>query len=529
MNYKSPWDFQEDPIGRAYLSRMAKMDIALQQKIRRMKERLPLFLELRLKGGSRLRMAELLRWFLNEYAWRIVVHNPNTLPSSFNIVEAFLLYYSELLIFDLRQEREHLVSLQDYFDWYTSDQGIPENPKILIDAMQEGIIYSYDVVGDTGEFTITTEGSRLAIVGISMVRHGEELSIVLLSAENPPFPPDDGLELTSITTAKGREAISPSEDLSVKDRYLDGWPGFSKVLLLTRFNLVSKKHDVRYINLDTGKGYMVLTDDKEMVMRSGFGEKADELLEESNKCLERYKQLFSAVASLIYLPIMFVDQHQRVKESKFCTEAGTSTRSSIIKKAVKEFGKDALIRDRNVFCLTSPPINHLEGVGQRIVNPPDFKFESTGFWKPIGQNEIGQDKNGNQIVGKTWVERIERYSVKGIESFVISNTSTIEVGNDPGIIYIIRSTSHGLDLYKVGLTRRSVQERATEIGSSTGVPLPFDVLASWQVSDCASIEKEIHKQLKPYRVNKRREFFRTSLPFIVATVEKAIANYGGSC
>ena len=62
------------------------------------------------------------------------------------------------------------------------------------------------------------------------------------------------------------------------------------------------------------------------------------------------------------------------------------------------------------------------------------------------------------------------------------------------------------------------------MGSSTGVPLPFEVLASWDVADCGKVESEVHKHLKPFRVSKKREFFRTSLSSIVATIERVIAN-----
>jgi len=226
---------------------------------------------------------------------------------------------------------------------------------------------------------------------------------------------------------------------------------------------------------------------------------------------------------------MFVAEQKRVIESKFSTKLVTTSQKPHVRKAVKEFGRKALTLHRNVHCLTSANTDNLKVHGPRVIDPPDFTFESTGFWKPIGTNEIGEDKQGTPIVGKTWVKRIESYSVKRPESFVISNKPRIPIGNDPGIVYIMRTSAHGIDLYKVGFTRRSAQKRAEELGSSTGVPLPFEVLASWEVADCGAIEQKVHSQLKPYRVNKKREFFRTSLSSIVAVVGKAIANAGDSC
>ena len=127
-------------------------------------------------------------------------------------------------------------------------------------------------------------------------------------------------------------------------------------------------------------------------------------------------------------------------------------------------------------------------------------------------------------MGKTWVERIDNFTVKSLEAFVLRNNPTVLPGSDPGVVYIMSSPAHDIDLYKVGLTRRNVEERSEDLSSSTGVPLPFGVLAYWHVADCSTIEKEVHKLLKPYRVNKRREFFRTSLPVIVSAVERAIAD-----
>lgn len=519
-----------DPIGQAYLSRMAEMDIAFQQKIRRLNKLIPLLILLRMKGGSGFRMASILRHFFLEYLNRLTQHGPYSLPSSFNVVESFLQFDKEFFIFDLRQEREHLLRLHDYFDWYTKDQGIPDDPKILIDIIEEGIIHSYDVAGDTGEYAISAEGSRLAIAGLSMIRHENELSVILLAGESPPYPPDNDISTISYSTngrAKGHEGISPAQDLSIEDRYISGMQGFSKVILLTRFDLVTKKHDVRYLNIDVGPGYTVFTDDIEVLKESFGNEVSMEIIDNSLNGLERYKQLFSALTSLIYLPAMFIAEQTSVVDSRFITELGISSQTYHVRKAAKEFGRKALTIHRSIRCLTSANTDNLMEAGRRVIDPQNFKFESTGFWKPIGSNEIGEDKHGNPIVGKTWVERVESCSVKSPESFVIHNKPRISTGKDPGIVYIMRSAAHGNDLYKVGLTRRSTRERAAEIGSSTGVPLPFEVLASWDIADCGKVESEVHKHLKPFRVNKRREFFWKSLSSIVAAVEQAIANVEG--
>ncbi len=473
-------------------------------------------------------MAKLLRSYWGEYSNRLLQHGPHSLPASFNVVQAFLTYTTEFRIFDLRREFEHLIRLSDYFDWYTSEQRIPDDPKILIDVIQDGVIYSYEVVGDTGDYTISTEGSRLAIAGVSLVRQKNELAIIILSGENPPHPPDSDVSLDVFQGRpfKGREKLSPDKSYTTRDRYLDGMTGFAKVLLLTRFNLENKQHDVRYLNIDCGPSYMVHTDDSRCFDPdpSVCSElKKNQHIENSIRELERYNQLFSALSCLIYLPIMFIAEKERVRETTFTTKLGTSTQKPDVKKAIKEFGREELPLSRTIFCLSSHKIDNHIAVGPRTIDPPDFTFETTGFWKPIGPNEIGEDTNGNPIMGQTWVERIESYSVKSAERFVLSKQEGILTGNDPGTVYIMRNPSHGNDLYKIGITRRSTEQRAQELGSSTASPLPFGVLARWEVGDCASVEKEVHKKLKAYRVSKRREFFFAPLSYIIHTIEQTIA------
>ena len=522
-----PWHPKADSIGQAYLSRLAEMDIGFQQKLRELNRRLPLFVLLRMEGCSGFRMATVLRHYFLEYLNRLTTYGPHSLPTSFNMVEAFLSFNDEFKVFDIRQEREHLLRLHDYFDWYTVEHKIPDDPKILVDIMEEGLIYSFDLAGDTGEFTISTEGSNLAIAGVSLIRHENELSVILLAGENPPNPPDSEIpakrELKSDYPVQGHEDIAPSPDLSIQDRYLDGMAEFSKVIILTRFDLEAKKHDVRSVNLDIGYSYLVFTDDKESL--TGLTkEDLNNILEKSLSGLKRYGQLFSALTSLIYLPIIFVAEPDRVIDSKFVTELYINKQKHHIKKATKEFGKDTYQLHRIVKCLSSTDTNNLVQGGQRIIDPPNFSFESTGFWRPLEPNKIGTDKDGNSIVGKTWVERVDSYSTSSPESFIIQNIREVPKGDDPGVVYIVRSASHGNDIYKVGLTRRSAEERAHELGTSTGVPLPFGVLANWEVANCSLIEKEAHLRLKQYRVNKNREFFRASLSTIVAAVEQTISD-----
>lgn len=92
-----------------------------------------------------------------------------------------------------------------------------------------------------------------------------------------------------------------------------------------------------------------------------------------------------------------------------------------------------------------------------------------------------------------------------LDVFIGRSTIQIEIGS--GWIYIL-STREMPQLLKIGMTTRTVQERAREINGSTGVAIPFGVRRCWLVSDPILAEREVHAALFDKRVRGDREFFR---------------------
>lgn len=85
----------------------------------------------------------------------------------------------------------------------------------------------------------------------------------------------------------------------------------------------------------------------------------------------------------------------------------------------------------------------------------------------------------------------------------------LKILDEPGAgwVYIL-STRELPDLLKIGMTARSVEQRAKEINAATGVALPFGVRQCWRVSDPTAAEKLVHDHLADSRVRADREFFR---------------------
>ena len=92
-----------------------------------------------------------------------------------------------------------------------------------------------------------------------------------------------------------------------------------------------------------------------------------------------------------------------------------------------------------------------------------------------------------------------------------------------GWIYVL-STRDKPELLKVGMTTRSVEERAREINTATGIAVPFGVRRCWRVLDASKAEKLAHNALREFRVRRDREFFQvppsTAFKLLGDTIQK---------
>ena len=91
---------------------------------------------------------------------------------------------------------------------------------------------------------------------------------------------------------------------------------------------------------------------------------------------------------------------------------------------------------------------------------------------------------------------------------------------DKGIVYVLTNPAMP-GLVKIGMTSRlDIDARMKEL-YSTGVPVPFECAYACEVksSDCAKIEKALHKAFEPNRINANREFFSIKSEQAIAILE----------
>lgn len=86
--------------------------------------------------------------------------------------------------------------------------------------------------------------------------------------------------------------------------------------------------------------------------------------------------------------------------------------------------------------------------------------------------------------------------------------------NRCGYVYVVSNDDMSPNQYKIGITRRTVEERMKELGSGASHSFPMNVHGYVWCNDCFKVESTIHKALKHCRVNQlnpKKEWFKTTL------------------
>lgn len=88
-----------------------------------------------------------------------------------------------------------------------------------------------------------------------------------------------------------------------------------------------------------------------------------------------------------------------------------------------------------------------------------------------------------------------------------------------GYIYVMSNPSFRNNLLKIGQSSKNPSEFRKNELFTTGVPLPFCVEYYASIQDFAGVERNIHKRLQEWRVNKNREFFSCDLGHAIKEIK----------
>jgi hypothetical protein len=469
-----------------------------------------------------------LRDYLMEYANRFLQYGPKSFPTSFNTLEPFFLYNHHNSIIQLHSEEESYgVSLVDFLDFVT-EQTFDLDKIDFYENIPENIIYHFSFTTGFDEMNFSNNGKTFIVSGLSLVRQGDEASILMQAGES--YDKDEAEEYFKEHTRSSIEQsltrfkkslglrLEGNEDPKVvnfKDKE-DLWA--HNVAML--FDLKKKSIDIRFVARDENVNFKLFTDDFYAMFQSQDNlskEEFKEYYENHVKLLSAYDAVFDFAKYCLALPYYVFENEERIVDVTYETQL-----SSIIKSPATKRDFSMVPPGYKVFA---KPLYYLESDQQAVIkhaelNDESFKIEKSGFWKRLGVNEEGFDKNGKKIIGKTWVERNDIYysTKKGV-----TKVQQVEIFNNEnaGYVYIMRQPIHEENIFKIGLTRRDSEQRSKEL-SNTSSADKFFIINSYNTKDCLEAEKQIHKELESYRLTSRREFFRCDLKIIMDTCERVI-------
>ena len=519
---------EEGTAARLRLEEAQKNNPAIKREIKKRYKKAKAIASAESETGAGLPMDQLIRHFAGEYNWRNLHKGLTSMPGSFNVMEAFFRYEPALSVFRILEERDHLLSFLEFLDFVTSKES--GEAKNAVESIEENVIYSYNLPDGPSEMTFSVDdGSQFVLGGVSLIRRGSELTFLILAGEKTDTVAQteklkDDLLRTQMVSGREwlQETFESGQHQAVR---LFGAQDFWQVLVLSRLNIDSMTQDVRHLLWDAGKSFLHLSDDVFVYLdRSGefIKPEFETTARLQSEKIKKYNALFEVCKSSIYLPLYFEHYAANVFEERHPTEFASS------KHDLRRVQRNQLltIKEKILFRRVSVLRTQMEIKPDLIsFKAPDFKVETSGFWRPLKLDEVGEDRYGRPIHGRTWVKKTLSWVESNDTALRITALDPKDAGTETessGYIYVMRSAAHPKDVFKVGLTKRGPELRSDDLSSETGAVDKFLVVLDWRVTDCVAAEKLIHERLDLYRINPKREFFQAPLKTIAEVIEQVL-------
>jgi hypothetical protein len=470
------------------------------------------------QNGAGLLVDSEIRFFLTEFNNRNFQFGLGSMPSSFNVLEAFFNFNKKLFLFEFFDEEDYLFSFYDFIDFVTSNQ-CSKSVDYLKDSIEDDVIYSYNLINDPKDLSFKTEnGLEYIFAGVSMIKRGNEISMFIVAGEKNDFE-QTTKKLHSIEEyVAGKSYIKPAKELKREAVRLMDMPDFQKVFLYLRIDLDTKTIDTRYVQKDEGNSLSTITDDYFMFLNSIRNKKELEgYVTNSMEELKNYEAIFDVAYNCLYLPEYFTKNEEYIVVEEHPTQLAEVKPKATAFKRDKMFSLPHLHKSKDVWTLDK----NIKKVAKNTFSHNELKLESTGYWKQLPIGNIGKDKKGNNIHSRTWVDQTLSWYEKANAEKSEVEVEIVTATNKSGSIYILRNASHPTNVFKIGLTTKTVEERASQLSGTPSVD-KFLIAHSWFVKDCVIAEKIIHHELAEYRVNEKREFFTISFEQALKTISPII-------
>lgn len=500
------------------------------------------------EGGVGYPVDQILRELAIEYTHRYASSGVMNQPVSFNYFEPFceikLIENSVAPYAEPNKEFDHLFNVADYFD-YITDERTPSFNLSDLRSLHEGRTYHFTQNGSINDFTyMTSEGREFVISGFSMVRHGDSIHWYVLGGEvlseaewKDRSENDFKVDLDNISPEKRpflSKSIKENENRSGPPVALEGTQTAIRTVIAGETDIVTARHLSRCYMSEAENSFVLFCDDPDVFSNIRDQPKREKLITEMQRRVESAAVMWNLAEGFFQLPQYF---RFRLTVPEDVVRASGMPAPKTVKG-----GRGIGTQFKHV---TSIEVSDIRPSVVRAYTPPNFEVETEGYWRRLSPGSYGRDREGKQIKGRTWVKATNKWRERPNLPRTVYIKSSVAAANvkvseyleaaqradsdkrnlteQVGVLYVMRCLAMKDEVYKVGWTSNSAEQRARELSSATGVPQSFVVVDSWQHPDPEALEKGVHAMLSPYRLNEGREFFSLEYPEIKAIIESEIA------
>ncbi|WP_149241506.1 GIY-YIG nuclease family protein [Dyadobacter sp. 32] len=508
------------------LKRIEKNDPRFNEFVKKSREKVINSLEAQYLSHCGLVTEKSLRHFLKEFNSRAWNHGLRSMPVMFNILEAFFNYVKPEMYFELIEEENYLISFFEFIDFVTSND-FADNKNLIEENLTSDIIYNFNVGKDLDEITFKTEdGDEFIVAGVSILRRDNEVTILMTTGKRETTDSSENeIEFEFSTDNPNKRALVEEMKERLKNEgnefeYLDPDKKYIRVLVAGRIDLDTSTIDARYIAEESNLSFRVVTDEIDSFVNNKgefYSDSMKEAFELSRKEVDNFGAIVELMKFSLYLPYFFNLHEESIVEEVLDTEFKKHYSSPLTKRKYKDtFGAKG--STKSLYSIDKSNIFSPDTIKLR---DDLFKIQTSGYWKNLDLEEIGQDKKGNTIHGRTWVHQNLSWFEAKEKDLIVEKAADLFIGENAGFIYIMRNPTMTKNIFKIGLTRNEVDDRANQL-SKTSVPDKFYKSQEWNVKNCVTAEKEIHIRLNQYRVDPRREFFNIEYDKAIKVIMEVI-------
>lgn len=498
------------------------------------------------RSGAKFPADKILRELAIEYTHRYASSGIYSQPISFNYFEPFLhikLIDDAAPYAEIEKEFNHLFYTEDFFEYITSPEESGFQVSSLLELPQDQI-YHFSVCGKITDISfLYGEGREFVVAGFSIIRRGSSLFWYLIGGESLgeeewklrcSEQPEMDIESTPPWKKKFlEECLAESGSLLGKPIPLESTETYIRTIISGEFDLKEEKHLSRCYLAEYENSFDVICDDPEVFDSMTNLNNKERILGLMLERFDRTAVLWSLAEGLFQLPAYFNSRLALNKE----VQANSKRRISR-KKGGKGLKGDYMI------IPSLEPSNHMPDSVITTVNLPHYEIETEGHWRKLTSDDVGVDRHGNSVWGRSWISSSSKWKPSGPKEGVviylkdtlssarlkiseylhaaeaIKNIAAKQLDSDEGELYVLRCSAMKEQIFKVGYTRGCSYERAKQLSSATGVPLAFVVVQCWKHKEARRLETEVHMMLSPYRLNNGREFFEAKFE----TIEKVVSS-----